>query len=112
MSDDFREALKVCLSGDWSIGGVAEHFQLLAQEVARLSRPRNAEETNTAAAQALAEIDISGITALDACGCQLLARFCRAAQQSGMALRICNIPDTFMAKIRRLGFSNDLQLSL
>jgi len=106
------EANRLCLAGDWSIRGVAEQLPLLVQYLANLSDPQSPEKSKTCAANGIPEVDLAGITALDACGCQLLANFSRALQQPGISPRIRNIPDPFISKIRLLGFDRELNLSL
>lgn len=112
MPEKTTEANKLCLAGDWSIVGVAEQFSFLFQYLAHLSDTQSLEESQTFTAHGLPEVDLAGITQLDASGCQLLAHFSQALQQCGIPLRICNMPDAFIAKIRLLGFDREINLSL
>lgn len=112
MPENTTEANRLCLTGDFTISGVADQFPLLAQHLAQLTDTQCHKKLHAGAADDLPEMDLVGITALDACGCQLLALFSRALLQSGISLRIRNIPEEFIAKIRLLGFDRDLNLSL
>jgi len=51
------------------------------------------------------EIDLAGITSLDACGCQLLAVFLGNLERHGVASELCGIPPEIRAQINLLGFS-------
>lgn len=111
MPENTIEANRLSLTGDWTISGVAEQFSLLTQHLAHLSDPQSPVELQTCAVHGLTEMDLAGITALDACGCQLLAQFSRALQRYGISPCICNIPDVFIAKIRLLGFDREFNVS-
>ena len=105
------EAFRVCLDGDWSMSGVADRFPFLAKQLTTLSESLSIEELQSFESCGLPEIDLSGINALDACGCQLLALFISNLRQCGKAPRITNIPDTFRSKIHLLGFDREFNLS-
>lgn len=111
MPTNTTEAIRLCLAGDWTVSGVAEQFPLLANHLAHLSVIHSPDKQQTCTAQIVPEMDLAGITALDACGCQLLARFIRSLQQGGVSPLIHNVPDGFIAKIRLLGFERELNLS-
>jgi len=111
MAKNTNDALRLCLAGDWTVSGVAEQFPLLTQHLAHLLDSHSANTVQTDAAQVLPEVDLAGITALDACGCQLLVQFTLTLQQCGVSPRISNVPDAFSAKIRLLGFDRELKLS-
>lgn len=105
------EAFRVCLDGDWSMSGVAERFPLLAKHLSLLLDSRESEELQNSESNSLPEIDLNGINALDACGCQLLALFIRSLRQCGLTPCVINIPETFRSKIHFLGFDREFNLS-
>ena len=105
------KAKRVCLDGDWSMSGVAERFSFLAKQLNTLAEPQPSEELQSCEASGLPEIDLSGINALDACGCQPLALFISNLRRCGKTPRITNIPDTFRSKIHLLGFDREFNLS-
>jgi anti-anti-sigma regulatory factor len=104
-------AFKLSLAGDWSIGGVADQLPVLTHTLASLLQSQDPKKKHASEAQSNPEIDLAKVTALDACGCQLLVCFHRTLQQYGISLRLSNIPDGFMTKIRQLGFGRDFNLS-
>lgn len=112
MLKETTKALRVCLDGDWSMSGVAERFPLLAKHLSLLLDSQSNEELQNSQPSGLPEIDLAGINALDACGCQLLALFIRNLRQCGVTPRVTNIPDTFRSKIHFLGFDREFNLSV
>lgn len=111
MFKETTEAFKIRLDGDWSMSGVAERFPLLAKQISLLSNSQTLEGLQPCASHALPEIDLAGIDALDACGCQLLALFIGNLRQIGKAPLVTNIPDAFRSKIHFLGFGHEFNLS-
>ena len=105
------EVSRLCLDGDWSMSGVSERFPLLAKHLSLLSDSLPGQEFQGDESNSLPEIDLAGLNALDACGCQLLALFIRNLRRYGLAPRVTNIPDTFRAKIHFLGFDREFNLS-
>lgn len=105
------EAFKLYLEGDWSMSGVAECFPLLVKHLSALSDSQSCEGLKKCDSIGLAEIDLAGINALDACGCQLLSLFVRDLGQCGLTPIITNIPETFRKKIHLLGFDREFNLS-
>ena len=98
MCGETENIVKISLEGDWSVKGVAQQFPLLRQRLAKLL-------TKT---DIVPELDLKGITELDACGCQLLALFVRNLRQLG-ALPVCDgISQRLSAKLRVLGFDDEL----
>ena len=85
------------------MGGVAQQFPHLIQRVVQLAAaPEN---------RSTPELDLAGLTELDACGCQLLASFVRTLRQQGFIPFCKGISDDLHAKIRFLGFEHELGLS-
>lgn len=111
MFNQTTEPIKICLDGDWSMGGVAERFPLLARHLSTVSDFQSGDEFQTSESHSLPELDLTGINALDACGCQLLALFVRNLRQRGVTPRLTNIPDAFRSKIHFLGFDREFSLS-
>lgn len=111
MPDTDLEPLTIPLEGDWSIGEVTDKFTLLTQQLARLSESCPSIDPQGGETRGVVEIDLAGITTLDACGCQLLAHFLRALQLSGLCTRISTIPQTFVSQIHLLGFDGAFNLS-
>ena len=109
MSENSTEALRLSLAGDWTVSGVAEQFPLLTLYLSRIQEavPTGAGQTSPH----LPELDLAGVTALDACGCQLLAQFSRILQLQGGAPRISNVPEPFVATVQLLGFCQEFDLS-
>lgn len=105
------ETFRLCLDGDWSMSGVAERFPLLARHLSLLSASPPDQEIQGKESNKLPEIDLAGLNALDACGCQLLALFIRSLRRYGFTPCVTNIPDTFRAKINFLGFDREFNLS-
>jgi ABC-type transporter Mla MlaB component len=110
MSENTIAACRVSLAGDWSISGIAEQFPLLTSYLCQLVSIPPKQEPSLADTD-LPEVDLAGVTALDACGCQLLACFAHALHNNGISLRIRNIPADFIAKIQLLGFGREFNLS-
>lgn len=111
MIKETSETFRINLDGDWSMSGVAERFPLLAQHISVLSDSRMSERLQQCPSPSLPEIDLAGVEALDACGCQLLALFIRKLRQCGIPPLVINIPDTFRSKIHFLGFGHEFNLS-
>ena len=102
MSDTSRDPLRISLEGDWSMGGVPRQYALIGQRIEQMrggdDRPQGCE------------LDLAGITELDACGCQLLASFARQLRGAGVPARCSGLSEAFDRKIRLLGFAADLGL--
>ena len=111
MLKETTEAIRICLDGDWSMSGVAERFPALAKHLSAWPDSQSNEELQGSTSCGLPEIDLAGIDALDACGCQLLALFIRNLQQRGVTSRLTNIPEVFKSKIHFLGFDREFGLS-
>jgi len=99
---------KLYLAGDWSITGVTEQFPLLVQHISRAKSADSGDTGQKVEAVELPEIDLSGLTDLDASGCQLLVFFLKTLNQYGIFPTISNIPDIHISKIRSLGFGREL----
>lgn len=112
MINDTGEILRIVLDGDWSMGGVAEKHPPLTESLARLLNADAVADQLKSSPDAVREIDVSGITGFDACGCQLLALFVRTLRQNGFNAHVSNVPDTFRSKIHCLGFDHELNLPL
>ncbi len=112
MINEAGEILRIVLDGDWSMGGVAEKHSLLTESLSRLLNTETAADQLKCSPDAVREIDVSGITGFDACGCQLLALFVRTLRQNGVNAHVSNVPDTFRSTIHFLGFDHELNLPL
>lgn len=111
MLNKTTEAFRVCLDGDWTMSGVADRFPLLTKHLSFFLNSQSGEELQSSESYGFPEIDLAGINALDACGCQLLALFIRNLCRCGATPRVTNIPDTFRSKIHFLGFDREFNLS-
>jgi anti-anti-sigma regulatory factor len=80
---------------DWI---VRPRLKLLAGELAQLLEADRRP--------ARAEIDMAGVTSVDACGCQLLAVFLENLIRHGIVPEPCRIPPGIMEQIRLLGFAD------
>ncbi len=97
---------RIELVGDWSIAEIAGQYPPLNLHLGRLTETSPAD-----AAPVSVDCSLAGITALDACGCQLLANFLQAVRTSGRGARVTDIPEDFTAKIHLLGFDRAFNLS-
>lgn len=111
MSENTTDAMRLSLAGDWTVRGVAEQFPLLTLYLSRLPVAAPTGAGQTSPTHRLTELDLAGVTALDACGCQLLAQFSRTLQLQGGAPRISNVPEPFVATVQLLGFYQEFDLS-
>lgn len=106
------EMLQIHLDGDWSMSAVAEKLPLLVDGFATLIGSDAADGRQKCPPDLVPEIDLSGVTDLDACGCQLLALFVRNLRRNGLSSQVINIPDTLKSRIHFLGFDQELNLPL
>lgn len=90
----------ISINGDMSMGGVREQFSLLSSHLETL--PGNDTES------ARCTLDLSGVQALDACGCQLLAAFYHSLSERGATICSLIVNDDYRDKIRTLGFDTEL----
>lgn len=101
-------ASPLSLDGDWTISGVAEQFPRLSQQIALILDPPKAKKKRACASVSRLEIDLGGISALDACGCQLLTHFYHALHQHGIVPLFAHLPAPFLDTIHQLGFDQEL----
>ena len=99
------------LDGDWSMGGVAERFPVMAKYFAALLNYEDSADRQICPSDAVSEIDVAGINEFDACGCQLLALLVRVLRQHGVSAQLINMTDEFRSKIHLLGFDSEMNLS-
>lgn len=95
---------RISLNGDLSMIGVTEQFPLLAQYLAGTA----ADVTPSSAQHSPHEIDLTGIQALDACGCQLLVAFVRNLRKRGAVACSFKLTDDCRDIIHTLGFDDEL----
>ena len=100
MCAETLETTRIPLEGDWSMGGVAVQFPQVMQRVAEL--------TSADARPMALTLDLSGIAALDASGCQLLALVARTLRGSGIAASCFGLTAPLADKVRILGFAAEL----
>jgi anti-anti-sigma regulatory factor len=88
---------RVILQGGWTMNEAAERQKFLVDELCRClgADPRPARGM----------VDLSGVTEIDACGCQLLALFLEHLKEHGIALEPCCIPPELEDTISLLGFT-------
>ncbi len=71
----------ITLSGDYSIAGVSDQLPILQQQIKDTTEERQKAGNKVPPCH----IDLSGLQALDACGCQLLAIFLHKLREGGLA---------------------------
>lgn len=103
---DRDDVNRIALNGDLSMVGVTDQFPLLAQY---LAGPAEAV-TSCLDQRTIHEIDLTGVQALDACGCQLLVAFIRNLRQRGDALSSLKLTDDCREIIHTLGFDDELSV--
>lgn len=86
------------LEGDWSTGGISHQYRVLCEYLLQLGN----------STMAAPELDLSGITHLDACGCQLLATFVAGLRRLGFEPTGTVVPEPLLGMIRSLGFHQPL----
>lgn len=95
MAGKSADACKVKLEGEWGTDQVADLKNLLADHLAGIRR----------AAGTRAELDLSALTALDACCCQLIAVFLDNMRRRGLVPVLTGMPEQLHETIALLGFS-------
>jgi anti-anti-sigma regulatory factor len=90
----------VVLEGDWTMNEAGARQELLAGELAR-------QLEATPGGSAL-HLDLSGITELDACGCQLLALFLETLKRHDLTGVPQGVRPGLLDTVRLLGFADTL----
>ena len=103
---------RIHLAGDWSMSGVAERFPPLARYFTGVVDADTTGDQPLRPVDPTAEIDLAGVTNLDACGCQLLALLLGNLNRNGINAQLTNLPEACRATIQSLGFDRALHLSL
>jgi len=111
MNSEANEALKTCLDGELSMRTVAEKYPALANFYTRLVSADASGEQQDISRCGAGEIDLTGITDIDACGCQLLVLFLRSLEENHLAAQLTNVPGAIRTKIHFLGFDSKFKLS-
>jgi anti-anti-sigma regulatory factor len=93
----------VTLMGEWDAAAALERLNQLAGESDLLLKAEPRPER--------VAIDLTGITCLDACGCQLLAVFLGNLKRHGVTPDLCGTPPEIKEQIRLLGFLEPLGLA-
>ena len=99
MVSESEQKTRISLDGDWSMACITQQFQVLQQLASEL--------TNSAGKPVSPELDLAGITELDACGCQLLSAFVGTLRQQGITPLYKGLAET-CDKFRQLGFDHQL----
>lgn len=94
----------ITLTGDLSLIGVKEQAILMARHMAG---PEEMLPDKTGKHRSHG-IDLSGVQALDACGCQLLVLFMRNLRERGVREFSLTLSDDSRSKIRSLGFEETI----
>ncbi len=102
---------RIDLAGDWTMSGVAERFPPLSRYFCGLVDSHATGEQPLRPTDPTAEIDLAGVTSLDACGCQLLALLLGNLSRNGIHAQLINLPEACRATIQSLGFERALHLS-
>lgn len=103
---DRDDVIRISISGDLSMVGVTEQFPLMVQYLAEPAAAAVVSPNE----QHLHEIDLTGVQALDACGCQLLVAFIHNLRKRGAALFSLKLTDDCREKIHNLGFDDELSV--
>jgi len=111
MNTEANEALKTCLDGELSMRTVAGKYPVLANFYTRLLEADASGEQQDISGRGAREIDLTGITDIDACGCQLLVLFLRSLEENHLATQLTNVPGTIRTKIHFLGFDSEFNFS-
>lgn len=100
---DREDVSRIALNGDLSMVGVTGQYPLLAQYLA--GSP--ADIATASDHHAPFEIDLTGVDALDACGCQLLVAFVHNLKKRGAGA--CSFKMTVACRdiIHSLGFDDE-----
>lgn len=99
MVSESEQKIRISLDGDWSMASITQQFQVLQQMALEL--------TASAGNPVSPELDLAGITELDACGCQLLSAFVGTLRQQGITPLYKGLAET-CDKFRLLGFDHQL----
>lgn len=99
MESKSEQKIRISLDGDWSMAGITQQFQFLQQLALQLTDP--------AKKMVSPELDLAGITELDACGCQLLSAFIGTLRQQGFTPLYKGLTEV-CDKFRLLGFDQQL----
>ncbi len=100
----------VCIhvGGDWSLTGIAAQVSRLVEQLALLGDTSAGREPVPGAARSRVRVELAGVEAIDACGCQLLAVLLNELRQSGRAPVVSAVPARIGEKIHLLGFGHEL----
>ncbi len=99
MAEAKRKTKRIALAGDWSVTGVADRLKALQKQRLTVKGAGGGDEL---------VVDVGGIEAIDACGCQLLALWLRHLRREGVAPRLDNGSVELTGYIRLLGFAEEL----
>jgi anti-anti-sigma regulatory factor len=97
MASASADACSVKLEGEWVMDQAADLKTLLTQTLAELGKSAPGADG--------AVIDMSAVTGLDACCCQLLAVFLEDMRRRGITPVPSGIPEELRDRIAQLGFS-------
>ncbi len=111
MNTETGESLKTCLDGECSMRTVAGKYPALVNCLARLLDSDASDGQKECSSNGVQLVDLTGVTDIDACGCQLLALFLSGLKQNNVSAQLTNIPDTIRSKIHFLGFDSEFNLS-
>lgn len=97
MAGKSAKACRVKLEGEWVVDRASELKTVLIDTLAQIGK--------SATGRRRTEIDMTGITDLDACCCQLLAVFLEELKRRGVVPLPCGMSQTLTEKTALLGFS-------
>lgn len=100
MHENDTAACRATLEGEWSMDKAADLRQQLTVKLRQLLEATPRPDR--------VEVDLDGVSDLDACGCQLLLVFLENLKRQGIAAVPLGIPQQIIAKIELLGFSEAL----
>jgi anti-anti-sigma regulatory factor len=101
--DGSTPSSRISLLGEWDSGYALVRLSQLASESDLLLQAEPRPER--------VAIDLSGISCLDACGCQMLAVFLGNLERHGVMPELCGTPAELWEQIRLLGFLEALGLA-
>lgn len=89
---------RVVLHGAWTMNEAAEGLRAVSAALA--------DQREAAPKPAAVEVDLSGVSGLDACGCQLLGVFLENLKAAGLVPAPHRLQPALLDTIRLLGFAD------
>src|SRR5690242_12607557 len=88
----------IVIEGEWTMNEAPERLEFLVGALAG--------QVEASARHNVADIDLTGITGLDACGCQLLSLYLENLKKHGITPRPTPVPQELRETVSLLGFQS------